>query len=599
MYQKPRGNFIIMVVVIIAVSVIVIGAIYSLLVATSHAVAIFSADQRALHIAEAGMDRAVWCLNHPSVCGGTYSGETRSLTGSEFVPSLTTLSSSTRQIDVTGYVPSQSNPLKSVSLRATIGIDSTTISFNYGVQVGIGGLEMQNNSEIDGNVYSNGSIDGQNGASITGDVFVATGLKLDSSWEVNNQDQVFGQKAGTCSSSVIDVAQSFKPTESQTLNQVAVNIKKINNPPDINVHIVADNAGKPDATALATATLNSNLATSTYNWVNISFPSPTTVIAGETYWLVLDPNCENNKYWDWGKDSNNGFGNGIGKTSADWQAGTPLWDSATGDMNFKVFLGGISTHINNINIGNNAHANSILNSSIIQEADYQSIITSTVSGSSCPNVNCHPGSDDPPVQSFPVSDGNIIDWESDAVSGGTLVGNQNITSNQDLGPIKIEGDLTISNGAIVTLQGPVWVEGDIIFDVNAVIQLDSDYGDGSTVFIADNPSALDTSGIILIKNNANFFGSGSSSSYIMILSTHSGTTTHAIDVTNNTDAAIFYAHAGSIALSNNVNLKEVTGYKIIMSENATINYESGLANTSFTSGPGASWAILDNSWRRL
>lgn len=52
------------------------------------------------------------------------------------------------------------------------------ISFYYGTQIGLGGLEMDQNSEIRGagsavgNVYSNGPVDGENGAKITGDLIV-------------------------------------------------------------------------------------------------------------------------------------------------------------------------------------------------------------------------------------------------------------------------------------------------------------------------------------------------------------------------------------------------------------------------------------------
>ena len=52
------------------------------------------------------------------------------------------------------------------------------IEFHYGVQVGDGGLEMDQNSEVKGaggvgNVYSNGPVEGAGGAKITGDLTIA------------------------------------------------------------------------------------------------------------------------------------------------------------------------------------------------------------------------------------------------------------------------------------------------------------------------------------------------------------------------------------------------------------------------------------------
>lgn len=47
-------------------------------------------------------------------------------------------------------------------------------SFNYGVQVGDGGLVMNNNSVVNGNIFSNGNITAQNNARILGTALVGT-----------------------------------------------------------------------------------------------------------------------------------------------------------------------------------------------------------------------------------------------------------------------------------------------------------------------------------------------------------------------------------------------------------------------------------------
>ena len=48
------------------------------------------------------------------------------------------------------------------------------ISFPYGVQIGEGGLVMENTSKVIGSVYSNGNIIGNNSPTVTGDAFAAT-----------------------------------------------------------------------------------------------------------------------------------------------------------------------------------------------------------------------------------------------------------------------------------------------------------------------------------------------------------------------------------------------------------------------------------------
>lgn len=58
-------------------------------------------------------------------------------------------------------------------LQSTITITTSEVSFHYGVQVGNGGFEMDQNSQVNGNVYSNGSVLGANGATIAGDLITA------------------------------------------------------------------------------------------------------------------------------------------------------------------------------------------------------------------------------------------------------------------------------------------------------------------------------------------------------------------------------------------------------------------------------------------
>ncbi len=72
---------------------------------------------------------------------------------------------------------SYSSNVRKTRVRLITTADS--VSFHYGVQVGGGGLEMSNNSTISGNIYSNGKIQGDSGAKITGDAYVAGGNKIE------------------------------------------------------------------------------------------------------------------------------------------------------------------------------------------------------------------------------------------------------------------------------------------------------------------------------------------------------------------------------------------------------------------------------------
>ena len=59
------------------------------------------------------------------------------------------------------------------STQATTVLVDGKVGFNHGAQVGEGGLTMQNNSKVEGNVFSNGPVTGSSGAVIKGTTLVA------------------------------------------------------------------------------------------------------------------------------------------------------------------------------------------------------------------------------------------------------------------------------------------------------------------------------------------------------------------------------------------------------------------------------------------
>ncbi|MEX2008217.1 MAG: hypothetical protein WD850_01900 [Candidatus Spechtbacterales bacterium] len=72
-----------------------------------------------------------------------------------------------------------SNRIRNIEVVLVVNTNTDEESFFYGLQIGSGGLEMDNNSVVEGSVYSNGSIEGDSGAQITGDAFVAGGSTSD------------------------------------------------------------------------------------------------------------------------------------------------------------------------------------------------------------------------------------------------------------------------------------------------------------------------------------------------------------------------------------------------------------------------------------
>lgn len=471
-------------------------------------------------------------------------------------------------------------------IQAILKESTDDVQFFYGVQVGDGGLEMRNNSVVNGNIYSNGNIIGSNGALITGDAFVAGGINETPSieWTAHNADQFFAT-----TSSNRDIAQSFIAPASGALNRASVYIGKVGSPgSDIVVRITNDNGGKPSTSSIASAILSSLTIGSAPSWVNIAFSNPTMVSSGIKYWIVLDYSSNSaTNYWNWRKDTTDAYANNTGRSTSNWSSGSASWINVGGDLAFRVWIGGTNTRIENMMVGDSsagtgvAHANAFINV--------------TIQGVACPNINCF--IDNLPREEMPLSDGIIEDWRSNAEAGGVCVppicdvlGNYTLNDASGvLGPIKIPGNLTVDNNATLTMMGTVWVAGDVTFSNNCSVFLDASYGSNSGVLLAD--------GTITISNGCNFQGSGDPDSYIMTLSAKNSPNDVVLTVDNNAVGVIYYASNGRIKFSNNAEAQEATAYGIELDNNAIITYASGLTNVQFSSGPTGGWII--ESWQEI
>jgi hypothetical protein len=206
-----------------------------------------------------------------------------------------------------------------------------------------------------------------------------------------------------------------------------------------------------------------------------------------------------------------------------------------------------------------------------------------------------------PQEPLPVDDTSVTEWKADAAAGTVINGNYTVSGGSvTLGPTKINGNLTIGGSATVTLANTVWVTGNIIFSGSgggALVKLSNTYGSQSGLIIAD--------GKISIGNNVTFQNSGTTGSYIMLLSTSTcdeSTTTapcsseNAIDISNNANIVIANAQQGTVNFANNASVKEVVGKKIRLKNNVKIQYGSGLPSTLFQSGPGGSWVFAPGSY---
>lgn len=169
--RRQNGQIIILTLIFLAIILLLSSVLLGLVGQNVQATRRALAKEQALFLAEAGIDRAVWQLN---VTGGAYSGETDTvLATGVFDVGIVNISATVKEITATGYVPGKASPKAKTQIKVRASIDADILSFNYAVQIGDGGLNMQNGSRVNGSIYSNGMIDGDTNARITGSAYSA------------------------------------------------------------------------------------------------------------------------------------------------------------------------------------------------------------------------------------------------------------------------------------------------------------------------------------------------------------------------------------------------------------------------------------------
>lgn len=256
--------------------------------------------------------------------------------------------------------------------------------------------------------------------------------------------------------------------------------------------------------------------------------------------------------------------------------------SGSGTIDNNVVVSGNGHSIQGVEVKGNALAYSCLSTAnILGDLTYVTggSHTCTVGGTTSAQ------SQEISQQPLPIPQSQIDDWKNDATAGEVFSGDKTIDGDQTLGPVKITGSLNFNNNSTLTLTGTIYVQGSINFGNGDTVKLSNSYNTASGVLLSD--------GTINTGTGNTFSGSGQTGSYLLIISTDASDS--AISIGNNSSGAVFYTTAGGLNISNNVSLVEATGYKVIMNNNAKIQYSSGVVNIFFSSGPGGGWKVT--SWQ--
>jgi len=488
----------------------------------------------------------------------------------------------------------------SVSLSQGVGV-----SFHYGIQSGQGGFEIEGGSTINGNVYVNGNIEGDGGATITGSATAANSAPISAS--VSNTSPstppsniIFGN-----SSSNQDFAQSFQVSETGNLNKIKFYAKRTSNSPSgsLTVRISSDAGGKPSTNTIDSVSIAASSLPTSFNgaWTEVVFPNYIQFQPGVTYWVVFDGGNNSSKYFTMA--TNTYFLSFKGMTG---QFGTTSWNETSPnglDAYIEIYTGGITATISGDGYdylrigttGGDAWAHTV-NSTNTYGLIY------CQAGTMNNGKICDTSRQDPSPQAFPVSDNDLQIWKDEAVAGGTITGNYSVGwAGATLGPKKITGNLTVSGGGTLTVTGTLWVQGNITVTGGGKVRLAPSYGANSGVILQSGTS--DVQGYISISGAGMFSGSGEVGSYPMVVTTsvcpaHSSCGgNNAISMSGGAGAVILNAQNGTLLMSGGTSARTMTAYKTIVTGGGVVNYEAGLVNLNFSSGPSGGFDI--NGWTEI
>jgi len=518
------------------------------------------------------------------------------------------------------------------------------LEYGYGVQVGEGGFCLDSNASVLGNVFTNGNVlgpaaggcdryGGSGNASIAGSVSAANSFNDNPDDLESDYDQtlIFGK-----TTSVVDIAQQFRFTSSGPAGRLWLFLRKVGNPSPLEVRIVRNNGSSPSnnpADILAQTEIPAAQVVHFYTFVDIVFATSTLLQGNTDYWFILDGQQSTTNYYEIGQNSGTSSGQ---KYTANSDNPSASWTELAGqDINFRIWRGGISHKIDDVQISGPSWAHLIDNSDIKNDAVGYTFSDSTATGTVSANSidHCTIGKDayyntksnctiygrqitpttaplDPPfVPLSLISPAQLEVWRNEAVAGGTYSGScpYRPANGAVIGPRLIPCDLEIISGRTVTLAGSVWVTGNIILESNSVLQLAPSFGPLSGALVGEHPLGSDDHKHIDIESHAVICGSEGYNGLTKKCNEGNGSYIHfifineplmtSIHIESNVEGrAVFYDPHGRIKIQSEAHVRAVVvGYEFHMYPNSLLDFENELQTVGFFEGPPGTFIIRD--WR--
>jgi hypothetical protein len=470
---------------------------------------------------------------------------------------------------------------QSGTVRSTQAVLETGSGTNlpYALMGGVGGIDLSGGATITGDIYTIGSIRGCSTCNISG-MAVSSGKSTSALDQDNSQPSTPAQSINFgASSSAQDLAQSFTVSDDLSLVDLDIYVKKVGSPSNATIKVTTDSGGSPSNTVLASGTLSSSLVSTAYSWIDITLTADPVLSAGTTYWIVIDANNSSSNYYVAAANSGT-YASGqakIGKYNSSWNATSP----AGLDMYFQASIGTNEEGITGGDQNNKLPVSSAYS--------YRASYVSSTGPLYCQvgvenNKSCDTSRADPSIQSDPFPDSLISSLESDAQAGGVQSSSVSVGfAGATLGPKKIVGNLSISNGGTLVVAGTLWVTGNITIDGGALVRAAT--GSRSYVLIAD--------GTITLSGGASI--SGGANNHIILVSTAAADP--AITINGGSNDTVVVTPEGGLLVTGGAHVKAASAEHITANGGSYIIYDSDLTqlNLGVTSSSTTSFGI--KSWK--
>jgi hypothetical protein len=530
-----RGQIVVFILILLASGLGLSMAVFSLMGRNAALVGIEISQERSLQLAEAGINRALYELTKNANWTGI--GETV-LGGGSYEVMVTDLGNS-RLVEATGYIPSKANPRLSRTVRAIITDSPGADSFRYGAQSGTGGITLNSNATINGNAFSNANIVCYSNARITGDASaVGTITPL------------------SCAQGTARQGVSPRPLPYFDSNYWK---SAANQNPSPGCPISGNVVYSSGTHTLGPCQINGSLTLD--NHANLILTGPLYVTGNFTM-------------------------NANSQLSIDDRFGT----------NGTVLLAD-----GTISPNSNSKINRVQQTAILRpDGDFSSAWSATPPGSHWSAIDDDALQPDAPnVSDYILAS---VDGQTDELNMATVGGIGTTTEitvwayarNTDSQNGDRLGINIVVNGAAQNQQNINLTTAWSWVRATFTLATGQSGVDGLRVRLIQNrQGAQDSVAVAAMYAAVRYTLAGGG--HIMLVS--SSTSTSAITLNSNTEGGIFYALNGTVVANSNSHPVALTGKQLVINSNATILYDQGLPDQSFTSGPGGGWVIRRGTWR--